>query len=82
MMRDRRGISLADWIDSVTADQMPHIKQFADGLRSDFEAVTAGLSSPWSSGQCEEQVTKAKLLKRQGYGRSGLPLLRQHVLLA
>lgn len=82
MMRDQRGDRLPAWIAGISADQLPHIKQFADGLNSDFDAVAAGLSSTWSSGQCEGQVNRAKLLKRQGYGRSGLPLLRQRILLA
>ncbi|WP_123819942.1 transposase [Kitasatospora cineracea] len=82
MMRDRRGDRLPNWTDGIRKDQLPHVKQFADGLNSDFDAVIAGLSTPWSSGQCEGQVTRAKLLTRQGYGRCGLPFLRQRILLA
>ncbi|WP_185836938.1 transposase [Streptomyces sp. WAC 06783] len=82
IMRERRGDRLPEWISSAAADPLPHIRQFAEGLNSDFDAVTAGLSSTWSSGQCEGQVNRAKLLKRQGHGRSGLPLLRQRILLA
>jgi transposase len=44
--------------------------------------VRAGLSEPWSNGQTEGQVNRLKLLKRQSYGRAGLPLLRQRVLAA
>lgn len=43
--------------------------------------MTAGLSSSWSSGQVEGQVTRIKLIKRQGYGRAGLDLLRKRILL-
>ncbi|WP_185842138.1 transposase [Streptomyces sp. WAC 06725] len=82
IMRERRGDRLPEWTSSAAADPLPHIRQFAEGLNSDFDAITAGLSSTWSSGQCEGQVNRAKLLKRQGYGRSGLPLLRQRIILA
>ncbi|MGW7364353.1 hypothetical protein ACWGI8_13210 [Streptomyces sp. NPDC054841] len=50
------------------------------GVGGDFDAVTAGLSTPWSSGQVEGHVTCVKLLKRMAYGRANLDLLR--VLLA
>jgi hypothetical protein len=42
--------------------------------------VRAALTSPWSNGQTEGQVTKVKLLKRQAYGRASLHLLRQRML--
>jgi transposase len=56
--------------------------RFARGLREDLAAVTAGLTLPWSNGPVEGQVTRLKLLKRQGYGRAGFPLLRQRLLQA
>ena len=37
--------------------------------------------SPWSSGMVEGSVNKIKMVKRQMYGRAGLPLLRKRVLL-
>jgi len=43
---------------------------------SDKETVLAGLTVMYSNGQ----VNKLKLIKRQGYGRAGFPLLRQRVL--
>ncbi|MFT3776231.1 MAG: hypothetical protein QM820_63615 [Minicystis sp.] len=45
-------------------------------------AVEAALSRPWSNSQTEGQVTKLKMLKRQMYGRTSVPLLRQRLLLA
>jgi transposase len=44
--------------------------------------VVAGLTLEWSSGQVEGQVNRAKLLKRQGYGRAKIDLLRKRILLA
>jgi transposase len=48
----------------------------------DLPAVVAGLTLPYSNGPMEGANTKAKLLKRQMYGRAGFALLRQRILLA
>ncbi|MEU5547764.1 transposase, partial [Streptomyces sioyaensis] len=69
------------WTEQVRQDDLPHLRQFADGLLHDWDAVTAGLSTSWSSGQVEGQVTRVKLLKRAGYGRAKLDLLRTRILL-
>jgi hypothetical protein len=81
MMRHLHGDRLPDWIDAVRDDDLPHLRQFADGLTHDLDAVTAGLSLHWSSGQAEGQNTRVKLLKRTGYGRSNFDLLRKRILL-
>jgi transposase len=71
---------LVPWLEDAEASVMASFRDFAIGLRRDFEAVRASLTSPWSDGQTEGQVTKVKLLKRQGYGRASLHLLRQRLL--
>jgi len=46
----------------------PHTGLWADGhctLRRDQDAVTAGLTLPWSSGVVEGHVNRIKMLKRQ-----------------
>ena len=55
------------------------LARFARGLQDDLSAITAGLPLGWSNGPVEGQVTRLKLLKRQGYGRAGVPLLRQRI---
>ncbi len=55
---------------------------FAAGLRGDEQAVRAALTLPWSSGQVEGQITRLKLVKRQGYGRAKLDLLRARLIRA
>jgi hypothetical protein len=82
MMRDLRGDRLPAWMERVLADDLPALHSLVNGLSRDIDAVTAGLSSSWSSGQVEGQVTRTKLLKRQGYGRANLDFLRKRVLLA
>ena len=45
----------------------------AAGIHRDQDAVTAGLSLPYSSGAMEGNVNKIKMIKRQMYGRAGFP---------
>ncbi|MGW8889703.1 transposase [Streptomyces sp. NPDC055749] len=80
LMHEHRGEDLPAWIIRVGQHNLPHLIQFAGGLRHDFDAVTAGLSTSWRSGQVEGQVTRVKLLKRAGYGRAKLDLLRTRIL--
>ncbi|MFD9515517.1 transposase [Streptomyces mirabilis] len=49
-------------------------------LRRDQDAVIAGLSRPWNSGQAEGQNTRVKRIKRDGYGRANFDLLRTRIL--
>jgi hypothetical protein len=48
--------------------------EYYPSWREDLAAVTAGLTLPWSNGPVEGQITRLKLLKRQGYGRAGFAL--------
>lgn len=82
LVRQRDGDGLESWIKTVERSGIPELVQFAGGLRRDWEAVMAGLTLPWSNGPVEGAVNRLKLLKRQMYGRAGLPLLRARVLAA
>jgi transposase len=82
LVRERRGRDLEAWITAVTDSGLDTLVRFARGLQEDLAAVTAGLTLDWSNGPVEGQVTRLKLLKRQGYGRAGFALLRQRVLQA
>ena len=62
-------------------DGQPELRSFAVGIRNDLQAVTNGLTLPYSSGKVEGTVNKIKMLKRQMYGRAGFGLLRTRVLL-
>jgi transposase len=79
MVRERRGNDLEAWITAATDSGIDALARFARGLQEDLAAVTAGLTLNWSNGPVEGQITRLKLLKRQGYGRAGFPLLRQRV---
>ena len=76
-----RGQELPGWIAAVRADGLPGLSGFAAGLEHDIDAVACGLTTRWCSGPVEGRVNHIKMLKRQMYGRAGLPLLRKRVLL-
>jgi transposase len=82
MLRRREGERLPDWLAAAEASGIDELARFAGKLRVDQKAVQAGLTLRWSNGQTEGQITKLKLLKRQGYGRAKVDLLRTRVLLA
>lgn len=81
MMRHLRGHQLPAWIDAVLADDLPHLHSFVTGVRYDLDAVTAGLTLPYSSGKVEGAVNRVKTIKRQMYGRANFDLLRRRILL-
>jgi hypothetical protein len=77
--------ALADleaWLADARTSGLRAVETFAAGLEQDGPAVRAALTTPWSSGQAEGQITRLKLLKRQMYGRAGFDLLRHRTLLA
>ena len=74
--------ALEAWLRDARACGVPVVETFAAGLEQDGDAVRAALTTPWSNGQAEGQITRLKLLKRQMYGRAGFDLLRHRLLLA
>jgi transposase len=53
---------------------------YANGHRQGSGHVTAAITSPWSNGQTEGQITKLKLVKRQMYGGGKIDLLQARVI--
>jgi transposase len=81
LVRQRRGAQLEDWINQACAGSIAEIRSFANGLRKDLDAVTAGLTLKWSSGAVEGAITRVKAIKRQMYGRASFDLLRKRILI-
>ena len=79
LVRSRTDEALGPWLTEAANSELG---SFAAGLRQDEAAVRAALTLPWSSGQVEGQVTRLKLVKRQGYGRAKLDLLKARMLQA
>ena len=69
MVRNLEGKKLYGWLEEAAGCEASVIKKFAAGLGKDISAV-------------EGFIHKLKLLKRQGYGRAGLGLLRARMLAA
>jgi transposase len=82
MVRERAAERLDSWVEGVLASPCRELKRFAQGLRQDYAAVKAALTSRYSNGPTEGHVNRLKLFKRQMYGRAKLDLLRQRVLYA
>ena len=80
MIRERQADFLDSWLNDVENSGISTLRNFATGLRRDYEAVKAALSFEWSNGQVEGQVNRLKLIKRQMYGRANFDLLRAKVL--
>ena len=56
------------------------VASFANGVTKDKAAINAAITTPWSNGQTEGQITKLKLVKRQMYGRAKLDLLQARLI--
>ena len=75
-------VALTTWLADARRSGVRALETFAAGLEQDGAAIRAALTTPWSSGQAEGQITRLKLIKRQMYGRASFDLLRRRVLLA
>src|SRR5215212_7183030 len=75
-------VALDTWLADARTCGVRALETFAAGLEQDGAAIRAALTTPWSSGQAEGQITRLKLIKRQMYGRASFDLLRRRVLLA
>jgi transposase len=82
ILTQRHGRELPAWMGRVEPVGSAALRSFVAGLRTDLDAVTAGLTLPHSSGPVEGTVNRIKLLKRQMYGRANLDLLRKRLLLS
>ncbi|MQA24951.1 MAG: hypothetical protein GEU94_05655 [Micromonosporaceae bacterium] len=81
IMTNRQGQRLGEWLETIDEEGAPALKSFANGLRSDIDAVIAGLTLPHSSGAVEGSINiKIKYIKRQMFGRANFDLLRIRVL--
>jgi Transposase len=80
MLHSRTGECLDAWLAQVENSKLPELQSFAAGIEKDKEAVKNGRTWWINNGMVEGHVTKLKLIKRQGYGNAGFPLLRKRVL--
>jgi transposase len=72
--------ALDQWLREAETSGLPTFRTLAHSFYQDYAAIVAALTTPWSTGQCEGQICRVKLLKRLGYGRAKLDLLGQRIL--
>ncbi len=77
MLRSKSKDDLETWIDRAARSL---VASFANGIIRDRAAVQNAITSMWSNGQTEGQITKLKLIKRQMYGRGKLDLLEARIV--
>jgi len=82
MLLQKKPAAFDAWLDEAQQSNITILQTFVHGLKLDYDAVKAAMTSVWSNGQVEGQVNKLKLIKRQMYGRASFDLLRKRVLLA
>src|SRR5215471_17134803 len=80
MIRKQQADEFDAWLQACQASASVELRNCAEWLRRDSAAVHAALRLPWSTGPVEGHINRLKLIKRSGYGRMKLALLRQRVL--
>jgi transposase len=80
LLAQRHRTAFDQWLQEAEASDLPSLQTVARSFRQDSDAIIAARTTPWSTGQCEGQICRVKLLKRLGYGRAKLDLLRQRIL--
>ncbi len=74
--------ALDQWLADARASPFAAFTGLANGIARGRAAVDAALTTRWSTGPVEGHIHRLKLIKRQGYGRAKLDLLRCRVLAA
>src|SRR6185437_9252623 len=77
MIRRKAEAGLAPWIERARPSL---VASFANGIVKDEAAVRAAITSLWSNGQTEGQITRLKLVRRQMYGRGKIDLLQARLI--
>jgi len=70
------------WLAEARDCALLAFRNFARKLDSDYDAVRAAMTSPWSTGQVEGQINRLKMIKRQMFGRASFDLLNRRFILA
>lgn len=80
MLREHDSDAFAEWLTDASESGLASFERLAKSFGADCSAILAGIALTWSTGPVEGHITRVKLLKRIGYGRASLPLLRARVL--
>jgi len=80
IIADRQHDELDKWLQDTVDCGMEVMKNFAQNLKRDYDAIKNALTQPWSNGPVEGHINRLKTIKRQMYGRAGFDLLKLRVL--
>jgi hypothetical protein len=73
--------ALSEYIAMYKDCELEPIKKFVEGLEKDIVSVGNAVVEEYSNGFIEGNINKLKVIKRVGYGRCKLPLLRAKIVL-
>ena len=80
ILREHLGAELDPWLQEAAAYGLRPFERLAKTLTVDRAAVLAAVELPWSTGRVEGTITRLKFVKRLGYGRASMPLLRARLI--
>jgi hypothetical protein len=80
IVRGRDISGLNNWLQGAATSGLKPFQGMVASIHKDLEAVKNALLLPWSNAQCEGQICRLKLIKRLGYGRAKIDLLKQRVI--
>ncbi len=76
MIRKKAHTDLDPWLERACTSLVASF----NGITKDKAAINAAITTAWSNGQTEGQITKLKLVKRQMFGRAKLDLLQARLI--
>lgn len=75
MLKGRLQYSLDKWIDRAMESDLKALREFAEGVKRDKQAVQNAIDIYLNNGVLEGTVNKIKMLKRQMFNRADITLL-------
>ena len=76
ILKEHTATTFDAWLTDAAKSGLAPFERLARTLEADRAAVLAAIELPWSTGPIE----RLKLVKRIGYGRASLPLLRARLI--
>jgi transposase len=80
VLHQRDVAGFEQWLSEAMGCGLGPFVSLAAGMMADLEAIRNAFRYPWSTGPVEGHINRVKLIKRQGYGRAKVPLLRARIL--
>ena len=81
VIKGNETVALIRWMKSYWSTNIPSLRTFIIGIKKDFHAVRNTIKYNITNGITEGFVNKLKAVKRSMYGRAGLDLLKNKLVL-